>query len=156
MSLHKNNMNIINQVLFFQGPSFYNEKYEYIDQVVFLGVSLRAAGDFILSLAVRRKMTGYALLRFGDFLPLQPGTKSPRRVVRFFSRRRRRPFGTGKPECQKGNLGLTVCLGALQGCHFGRNPVGGVRPRYIIESREWSRCQLGHLIQVKLCSSISE
>ncbi|CAJ1356047.1 unnamed protein product [Effrenium voratum] len=34
---------------------------------------LEDVGDFILSLAVRRKMTGYALLRFGDFLPLQFG-----------------------------------------------------------------------------------
>ncbi|CAL1134964.1 unnamed protein product [Cladocopium goreaui] len=30
-------------------------------------------GDFILSIAVRRKMTGYALLRFRDLLPLQFG-----------------------------------------------------------------------------------
>lgn len=28
-------------------------------------------GDFIISIAVRRKMTGYALLRFRDLLPLQ-------------------------------------------------------------------------------------
>eukprot|EP00434_Breviolum_minutum_P018053 symbB.v1.2.015919.t1/scaffold1202.1/size131747/3 len=30
-------------------------------------------GDFIISIAVRRKMTGYALLRFRDLLPLQFG-----------------------------------------------------------------------------------
>lgn len=33
------------------------------------------AGDFIISIAVRRKMTGYALLRFRDLLPLQSFTE---------------------------------------------------------------------------------
>ena len=33
--------------------------------------AMQCSGDFILSLAVRRQMTGYALLRFRDLLPLQ-------------------------------------------------------------------------------------
>ena len=34
-------------------------------------LTMQFSGDFILSLAVRRHMTGYALLRFRDLLPLQ-------------------------------------------------------------------------------------
>lgn len=40
-----------------------------------LGLAARIAGDFIISIAVRRKMTGYALLRFRDLLPLQSFTE---------------------------------------------------------------------------------
>lgn len=39
------------------------------------GLAARIAGDFIISIAVRRKMTGYALLRFRDLLPLQSFTE---------------------------------------------------------------------------------